>query len=404
MSAQGELSNTSTNWYGHRAIEYGTRPTRDPVHDLVSKVQSGTLQLTAEGPSGFLRSVLRALDVPVESQLAVFAKDSLQAALINRDNPRTIFFNDSVAVSWVRGGFIELASQDPEQGVRFYTLTTTSEGSPSFSHTDECLLCHYSNTAAGVPGMLVRSSGHMMVDHRLPFEERWGGWYVTGQHGSLRHKGNVETRSAASQSSDGLNWTSLEGKFDTTGYLTPYSDIAALMVFEHQMPLLNLLTRIDWEARVAAYQKGQPKLSGAIAPTREADRVIPLDQGAREIVDYLLLIDEAPLADAIHGSTEFSTKFSAVGPRDRKGRSLRDLDLNRRLLRYPCSYLIYSRQFDALPSDARNAIYERMWRILSGEERDGRYNRLSRTDREAVIEILIDTKPGLPRYFRPLSP
>jgi len=141
-----------------------------------------------------------------------------------------------------------------------------------------------------------------------------------------------------------------------------------------------------------------------LAPDGHRNLAGLLTDTASELVDYLLFIDEAPLGDAIHGSTEFSTKFAAAGPRDRKGRSLRDLDLTRRLLRYPCSYVIYSRQFDALPSDARNAIYERLWRILSGEERDGRYNRLSRTDREAIIEILIDTKPGLPRYFRPLSP
>lgn len=83
----------------------------------------------------------------------------------------------------------------------------------------DCLICHDTAATAGVPGMLVRSLGQQHVDHRLPIEERWGGWYVTGQHGTIRHKGNIETGRVflPTPPTDGLNWPSLDGKFDATG-------------------------------------------------------------------------------------------------------------------------------------------------------------------------------------------
>jgi hypothetical protein len=70
-------------------------------------------------------------------------------------------------------------------------------------------------------------------------------------------------------------------------------------------------------------------------------------------------------------------------------------------MKYPCSYLIYSPAFDALPPLVKNPIYRRMWEVLSGEESDTRYRAaLSRADRQAVVEILRDTRKDLPRYFQ----
>jgi hypothetical protein len=125
---------------------------------------------------------------------------------------------------------------------------------------------------------------------------------------------------------------------------------------------------------------------------------------AREVVDYLLFIDEAKLTDRVRGGSGFAERFSTTGPRDRKGRSLHELDLNRRLMKYPCSYLIYSPAFDALPPGAKDPIYRRMWQVLSGEERDARYrSALSLADRRSIVEILRDTKDDLPRYFQDVA-
>jgi hypothetical protein len=121
---------------------------------------------------------------------------------------------------------------------------------------------------------------------------------------------------------------------------------------------------------------------------------------ADDVVDSLLFIDEARFDGRVQGGSGFAEQFQVQGPNDQKGRSLRTLDLTTRLLRYPCSYLIYSPVFDGLPEVMRVLIYQRMWDVLSGAEQDVRYQAaLSLADRQAIVEILRDTKPGLPVYF-----
>jgi hypothetical protein len=383
-------------------FNYLAHPLHDPITLLGQKIQAGTVQLRFENRAGYLRSLLEALDVPVESQVAVFSKTSLQAPRIEPKNPRTIFFNDEVAVGWVRGGFIEIASVDPEQGVIFYTVEQRLAAKPEFTRRDDCLRCHLSDASLGVPGMIVRSRfpapdgmprlilGGFETDHRSPFEERWGGWYVTGTVAGAHHMGNAvvadEDHPEAMVSERLL---SLERKFDTSVYLSPYSDIAALLVFNHQMHMTDLIIRFGWEVRARA----QDRRDGLDALLRD---------GAKELVDYLLFVDEAPFPGPVRVSSGFAAKFAARGPRDSQRRSLRDLDLKTRLLRYPCSYMIYSRTFDSLPSQALAAIYRRMWQVLSGEERDKRYARLTAADRRAIVGILRETRKGLPAYFQPL--
>jgi len=244
--------------------------------------------------------------------------------------------------------------------------------------------------------MLARSTGQSAVDHRLPLDQRWGGWYVTMSRGSVSHLGNIDQKAPSNLS----NPSNLSKLFDTTGYLSPHSDIVALLVFEHQMHMMNLFTRIGWEARVADYERGGAR--PIVPPWRQPGRDDPISlrEAAVEVVDYLLFVDEAPLPDGIRGSTDFAERFASEGPRDHSGRSLRQLDLTRRLMQYPCSYLIYSRLFDALPSSAKGALYLRLWQVLTGQEQAAKYARLSVADRTAIIEILRDTKPELPAYFR----
>jgi hypothetical protein len=383
-------------------FEFPKHTLRDPVSLLNQRISQGTAELRFEQRAGYLRSVLDALNVPIESQMAVFSKTSLQLQRIEPANPRTIFFNDSAAVAWVRGGFIEFASIDPQQGVLFYSLEQRQAGKPQIVPRQDCLGCHISDLILGAPGLIIRSRftaptgmpllilGGYLTDHRSPLEERWGGWYVTGSAGSARHLGNAlivdEDHPETSLVGPPPVLQSLDGKFDTGSYLSSYSDVAALMVFNHQMHMTDLLTRTGWEVR-AAVQGGR-------------DTAGLLRDGSRELVDYLLFIDEAPLAGKMRGTSGFAEKFAARGPADSKGRSLRQLDLETRLLRYPCSYMIYSEQFDSLPEEARAAIYRRMWQVLSGEEKDPKYARFSPADRRAVIEILRETKQGLPEYFR----
>jgi len=355
-TASRPLSDTFVDWTGHPAIRYESEATTDPVAELNRKLRSGQLELRRDGTAGYLRSVLDVLQVSTDTQMLVFEKDSVQAQRISAANPRSLFFNDSVAVGWVRGGFIELASQDPRQGVVFYTLDQTGLGPPSFTRAPEkrCLNCHHNYASAGVPGMLVRSARQFSVTHRVPFERRWGGWYVTGQHGSLHHLGNTDLEHLYDEPPPGgtSNWPSLSGRFDTNGYLTEQSDIVALTVFEHQMHMMNLLTRIGWEARVIEYRRTVPEARRKAEGDDPSDKTVSMEDAATEVVDYMLFADEAPLPQPIHGATTFVERFSAIGPKDRKGRSLRQLELTRRLLRYPCSYMVYSPQFEQLPSIA----------------------------------------------------
>jgi hypothetical protein len=191
--------------------------------------------------------------------------------------------------------------------------------------------------------------------------------------------------------------TSVEGLFDSDGYRALSSDIVSHLVFTHQIGMTNLLTRAGWQARVADPALHPPYTA---APGEEERIALMMKGVASEVVDQLLFVDEAPLTDRVHGQSGFAERFAASGPRDRQGRSLYELDLNRRVMKYPCSYLIYAPAFDALPPRAKDPIYTRLWEVLSGEERDARYQKaLPRADRQAIVEILRDTKKDLPSYF-----
>jgi hypothetical protein len=388
----------------HPAIEYAQRPTTDAVSRLVRQIAGGTMQPAFDASSGYLRSVLQALDLPVESQILVFSRTGIQSGSTGPRNPRALYFNDSVVVGFLRGApFLELASHDPQQGVIFSTLPQNAGSVATPTRRDRCVSCHQSLASLDVPGMLVRSHfvspngvplrqlGDVVVDHRTPFAQRWGGWYVTGTHGAMRHLGNATIVDAekpeAAITTDTLNRRSLAQAFDSAGYPSAHSDIVALMVFEHQMHAINLITRVGWEVRVARHENRLDLTTG------------PAADAIAELVDYFLFVDEAPLTAPVDGASGFAATFSRGGRRDRKGRSLRDLDLQTRLLRVPCSYMIDTAAFDGLPSEARDAIYRRMWTILS-EPADGRYRRLSAADRRAVVEILRDTRKDLPTYFQ----
>ena len=386
------------------AIRYSTTPATDAVAALNLKLQDGSATLTFDPSNGYLRSVLDALKVPVESQGLVFSQTSFQAPLINIQNPRAVYFADTVAVGWVRGGrVLEVTAQDPAQGVIFYSLEQTASPSPRFVRNNDCLACHLSWETLGVPGLTVQSvyplpdelsyvNGFTTV-HGSPLEQRWGGWFVTGDHGGVKHMGNVPVMPKEKGTSKLANptrpLTSVEGLFDLKGYPTPYSDVVAQMVLAHQTNMTNLITRTGWEARLLA---AKPSVDASARVT----------EAARDLVDYLLFIDEAPFVGPMKGGSGFTERFAMEGPKDKQGRSLRDFELRRRLFQYPCSYMIYTPGFDGMPALARDAVYARMWEILSGREKGPRYKVLSLADRKAIVEILRDTKPGIPDYFQPI--
>jgi len=387
------------------AIEYATRPTHDAVAELNRRIEAGTVALAFDERTGYLQSVLDALRVPVSSQMLVMSKTGVQGVHTGPENPRAIFFTDTVTVGYIRGApLLEFAVHDPQQGVVFYTIDQKPQLQPIVERRSGCLTCHQAYRTLHVPGLLARSVfvaadglplgqfGGYDPDDRSPFRQRWGGWYVTGTHGSMRHMGNAILTNAEQRDSmisdRTLNRTSLDDRFDASGYPSAHSDITALMVFHHQVQMTNLITRLGWETRIAAHGG---RLDLAAGPVRDA---------VDEFVDYLLFVDEEPLTAPVGGTSGFAEMFSTQGPRDRHGRSLRQLDLEHRLLRYPCSYMVYTPAFAALPAEARQAVYRRMWDILSGRDARAKYARLAESDRVAIAEILRDTLADLPDAFR----
>jgi len=178
------------------------------------------------------------------------------------------------------------------------------------------------------------------------------------------------------------NLTNLNGRFNTAAYPAPTSDIVALMTLEHQARMTNLTTAIGQQFRRA--------LSNGTLEKSKAT----LDRGVDQLVDYMLYVDEAPLHDPVKGVSTFASTFPERGPRDKQGRSLRDFDLSKRLFRYPLSYMIYSETFDAMPAQARERVYRKLYEVLSGKDQSPRFAHLSAEDRTAILQILQDTKPS----------
>jgi hypothetical protein len=366
----------------HPAIKYSTSDSNTVVDELNRKLRDGSAKLIHEGKSGYLRSVLQLLDIPVESQVMVYTQTSLQAQHILVDNPRAIYFNDAVSVAFIRGaGLLEIIAQDPVLGSIFYTVNQEPAAVPTFGRDQQCLRCHLSWDTLGVPGPTILSTfprktdrdyaNGFTVDHYRPIDQRWGGWYVTGKRAPARHMGNLPLFLAKLPATAPAH-VSLEGHFDLSGYPTPYSDIVALMVFEHQLHFSNLVTRATWEARV-----GDP---------------IRVSEAAEMIADYLLFVEEAPIEDGpIVGSSGFAEAFVARGKKDSKGRSLRELDLHTRLQKYPLSSMVYSPQFQALPEAARNLVMSRIEGVLSGRIAGSKYAHLTPDLRAAITEILRET-------------
>ncbi len=396
----------------HPAIDYWNAEPEDAVARLQQRLRSGDAALEHDPRFGYLPAVLEALDVPVSSQALVFSKTSFQAVRIVPRMPRAIYHSPDVAVGWVRGGdVLEVASLDPKLGVVFYTLEQAPSPRPTFAlRTTECISCHVGPATLGTPGLLVRSvhpdrsgtprrSPSFITDHRSPLEERWGGWYVSGLHGSQRHLGNLlfeqDGRESTLVGDRAANLEDLEPYVSPYDYLRSTSDIASLMVLEHQTRMTNLIVRLGYETRIALHEAGgAAKLSALSKEARTRVR-----KTAEELLRYMLFVDEAPLDEPVRGHGDFVRDFEGAGRKDAQGRSLRELDLERRLMRYPCSYMIDSAAFTALPGAAKSLVYRKLWAVLTGKDHSTTFRGLSAEDRRAILEILRETRNDLPKYW-----
>lgn len=396
-------------------IHYEDAARTDPVAELLAEMARGERALAWDERRGWLPGLLEALDIPLESQVLVFSKTSLQADRISPTTPRALYFNDEVVLGWIPGSpLMEVTALDPVQGPTFYSLPQDA-GAPTFERRDDsCLACHASPRTQGWPGHLVRSvhpdargfpvlrAGTFRTTHSSPLEERWGGWYVTGTHADMRHMGNA-TLTAGAERVDvevGANVIDLTRFFDVTRYPSPHSDLVALMVLEHQCEVQNVIARASYETRRALdYQR---VLNAAL---HEPDGHLSdstrrcIQRAAEDLVDQLLLKDEAPLRGPLGGTSRFAEVFQARGLRDAAGRSLRDLELEHRLFRLPCSYLVHSRAFAALPPELLAALWLDLSAILRNAEGARPMPQLGMDHRDAILAHLRDTLTILPEGF-----
>ena len=280
---------------------------------------------------------------------------------IHPQTPRAIYFNDETYLGWVpNGDIIELSSVDDDLGAVFYTIKQQPTDGPEIvrDHSN-CMTCHGTSKTKYVPGYVVRSvfpsgngqphysMGSTTTDHQTELEDRFGGWYVTGHHGGMKHRGN---KIARWDPADVFHWEQhaninrVTDLFDAEAYLEPTSDIVALMVLEHQAQMHNLITKVvSFETRqVRHYQKVMNRVLERDEDFVSDTTIRRIQSAGDELLNYLLFVDEFKLTSPIVSSNRFAEQFSNLGPRDSRGRSLRDFDLDSRLFRYPCSFLIYS--------------------------------------------------------------
>jgi hypothetical protein len=321
-------------------VGYHEPATENVVAKLAARVEAGETRLDYHADFGYLPSLLKALQVPVSSQALVFSKTSFQAPRISPRMPRAIYHTPDVYVGWVRGGdVVEIAAVDAVRGMVFYTLDQERVRRPKFERRgQECLQCHLGSATLNVPGLVVRSvevtragmavfpGPSYLSGTRSKLEERWGGWYVTGTHGSARHMGNV-TQDQVKEGRSGLNRTSLESDFNTLAYLSPHSDLVSLLVLEHQTDVTNLLVRALFEARVGAVSEG------TVAAVAEA----------------LALRGQATWLEPVRGTTSFAREYAGGG-----------LDLRTKLFRGERSPMMGSALWRELPAGVRERIVKAM--------------------------------------------
>ena len=400
--------------YEQPPISYSASKPDDAVAKLDRALREGKATIASTPEHGYLDALLRELQISPASQMLVFSKTSFQQKQISPDRPRAIYFNDDTYVGYVPGGdVIEIAATDPKLGTTFYTVEQKQSDLKLARQTDSCLQCHGESMTRDTPGLLVRSvfadgsgypivpAGGFVTTHESPLKERWGGWYVTGTSGAQPHMGNTRWRERHGQDpqprpAEKVGANGLPANVDASAYLSPHSDIVALMVLEHQVEAHNRATRAAHgtlralrDEKVIADAMGEPFEPGEHSESTRRR----IESSCEPLVEYLLFSGEAKLTDEIKGSSNFATDFAARGPRDAKGRSLREFDLKTRMFRYPCSYLIYSRAITGLPDAAKDYVYRRLWEVLvaGAKDADEKFAHLASADRTAIAQILRET-------------
>ena len=404
--------------FEHAPINYSKSSPDNAVTRLGHELEKGAIKWTRKKHTGYLQPLLEALDVEPDSQTLVFSKTSLQGKLISPRRPRALYFNDQIYVGYVAGSHLmEVSIADPEMGAVFFSFDQNTKKLKR--RVGDCMACHGSSRTGYQPGHLLRSvypdtdgqpifrAGSHLTTHESLYEQRWGGWYVSGKHGSLRHMGNAlaevnDEDDITINRNSKANTTDLGNYFDADLYLTPHSDIVAMMVQDHQVQMHNLLAGANYHTRYALFDQQiiDQALGSNSSKELRPSTLRRITSAGEKLLHYMLFTKEAHQPDNVQGTTLFAKNFSRRGPHDIKGRSLYQLDLKTRLLKHPCSYLIYSDAFDQLPAPMKTYLHRRLWEILNGRDETPEYAGLNPRTNRAILEILLETKTGLPDYWK----
>ena len=392
---------------------YFSKDAKDPVTLLMKRVQRGEVLIKEPSGKPLVERLLRELGLNKDTQVLVFSRTSLQRREVSYSNPRALYFNESVYLGWMPNGRIEIASFDPELGPIFYFQRELDDASsPLLTRTRSCLGCHAGDATNFLPGSLGRSvypdkSGRSLrsIDdyrrsgHHIPLHDRYGGWFVSGNHGAMRHMGNaIASREGGKITIDREQFANLEKLdrfFSTEAYPAPGSDIAALLVFDHQVTMHHRLVEAAYRARQSLFDSKLDPEETDVSKLSEGRSTDEFLEGRDKVVDYLLFRDETPIPK-VSCDPAFRRAFTANRIADSRKRSLKDLRLDGRIFENRCSYMIYSPTFDQFPPMLKGAIYARIHEILTSPKPVEGFDYLGKDEKRRILEILDETKEDLP--------
>ena len=379
--------------------DYWNRTPRDPFTLIKDDLEQGRLPLDESSEKAYLVSLLKALEIPVETQMLVYSTTSLQLSLISPRSPRALYFNDDIYLGYVPGGKIEIVSIDPELGAIFYIFDIPSGGArPVAERSRRCMNCHSDEETREVPGIVIKSvipgptGGSLesyrggLSGHDIPLSDRFGGWHVTGEGSLDKHWGNLTGRFTP----QGIVTTPLPPgeRFDWSTFPVETSDLLAHLLHEHQAGFVNRVVESHYRLRTAL-AKGKGKLL-------ESDRS-DMERQVEELTRSLLFADEAPLPEGgLTGDPGLKEAFLAAAKKSSEGASLRDFDLKTRLFQNRCSYMIHTALFQSLPDGFRRRVYQRMDRALAASPADPEFAHLRPDEKTRIRAILEETIADLP--------
>ena len=350
--------------------------------------------------------MLDALKIPKSSQMLVFSQTSLQRRAINPRNPRAIYFNDDVYVGYIpHAPMMEISAVDPKLGGVFYSLDQVPRGKAEVraqpglhpvprlgpdarragafralapdrrrrrdqggTDTGEIDALH---AARGALGRLVRHRPARRAD------------------ASGKSRGRVRLRAARGRAGLSRKSRRSHAASSTRANISRRSsDIVALMVLEHQAHMHNYITRLNYETQIMTATYGHIRY---------------LKNQENAFLRYLLFTEEMPLTAPVSGDAQYVADFTAHRAARREGPLVARPRFANADVQAP---MLVSHLFGGVRSNPRGDARAFAPAVARHSHWAGCGPAVCKTrasDRQAILEILRETKPNLPAYWRPLA-